>query len=304
MLKKIYILTRLFNVNDRIASLELCNYIDKRIETNDLIGYDLCFLPYRDSNEKVANLDNKTYEIFRMDCETIRQADVILGYVDGPVYDSGIGFEIGYAYTMGIPVILVTTDYFKFLDGNELYSISPIASEIAKILHIRENSKKSLSYYDSLQDIRQQVYDKLLLEIKSSCKGEGINNNKVPLDYDYFIDPEFQSTEAGRKLLDDLKVKFGEKNNSYICCSSKDLSNAGKVTELLKRSKNILLFGDGFEININTAIIQGIAYGLGKNILLYSSTSYKLYQTDDFILYKNPMIEHSAARIISSIMDI
>lgn len=305
MNKQIYILTKLYNVNDRIMSLELCDFLDDKIKKNVLPDFNLCFLPYRDSNEKVKDLHNKTLEIFKMDCESINNSDVILGFVDGPTYDSGICFEIGYAYAKGIPIILLTSDYFKILENGMLHSISSLASSAAKIIHIRKNTKDNLSYRNSLNDIQQQMYRTLLSELnnKSLYKKKQIPVSQE-IKYNYLIDNNFVSSELGKLALEKIINILENRKLSYYICSNNDMTNINNVVEKIKQSERVLLLVDGFEANINTSIVQGLAYGLRKNIILYSSTITFLFQDEEFILYKNPMIEHSATKIISSLNEL
>lgn len=146
-MNKIYIVTRLFNINDRLASLELCNTIDRWIIQGELGNIiEKCFLPYRDSNQKVQNKKNKTQEIFNMDCDAISNSAVLIGDFDGPIYDSGISFELGYAYTKGIPIILLSTDYFYKRTGKKKFSINRLVCDIAKVIHISD-SKNSVNDY-------------------------------------------------------------------------------------------------------------------------------------------------------------
>lgn len=305
MNKHIYILTKLYNVNDRIMSLELCNFLDEQINKEALRGFDPCFLPYRDSNEKVMDLDNKTLEIFKMDCQSIINADVILGYVDGPTYDSGICFEIGYAYTQSIPIILLTSDYFKLFKNDKLYSISPLASTAAKIIHIRNSSENGLSYSNALKDIQNQLFEELLSELNNKNIYE---REKVvfpeEIKYDYLIDNRFSNSEVGRMALKRIEKILENKKLSYYICYDNDAKDINSIAEKVCQSKNVLLFGEEYEMNADTCIIQGLAYGLKRNIILYSSTRTMLFQDEEFILYKNPMIEHSATRIITSLAEL
>lgn len=140
MKKQVYIVTKLFNVHDRIAALELCNKINELIKNGELIGIDTCFLPYRDSNEKVKDKKNKTYEIFKMDCKSIRDSVALIGYLDGPTYDSGIGFEIGYSYVLGKKIVIMSSDYFFVERDSDInYSVCALLQSMAKVIHIREN---------------------------------------------------------------------------------------------------------------------------------------------------------------------
>jgi len=49
--------------------------------------------------------------IFEMCRERLREADVVVAVLDGADPDSGVSWEVGYAYGIGKPVIGVRTDY-------------------------------------------------------------------------------------------------------------------------------------------------------------------------------------------------
>lgn len=48
--------------------------------------------------------------VFEMDLEALMDADIILAIYDKHYSDSGTAWEIGYAYGLGIPIILLCTD--------------------------------------------------------------------------------------------------------------------------------------------------------------------------------------------------
>lgn len=293
MKKIIYVLTKLFNINDRKAGLRLNNILCEWINKKELFDYEECFLPYRDSNEKVKGMKNKTLEIFKMDCRTIENASALVGYCDGPIYDSGIGFEIGYALVNAVPVILLTTDYFYVEIENRTFSISPLAEKITTIIHERENPKFKGDYKEGLSDVEDRVLGRLKKElnvISKSCNNiydisPALNRKKV------YIDISFKLNEMHKKFLEELKLFLYDSNISYYIASSTDIDTN---LQYLNGCKIVLIWGDEFDFNFDSAIIQGISYGLKKNIILYSSSPTRYYQCNDFILYKNPMIEHSA----------
>jgi nucleoside 2-deoxyribosyltransferase len=52
--------------------------------------------------------------IFDGDVKAIRNSDVVVAILDGIEVESGVAFEIGYAYCLGKPIIGLKTDYRTF----------------------------------------------------------------------------------------------------------------------------------------------------------------------------------------------
>ena len=66
------------------------------------------FLPQTEV-QAIASLDAET--IFQVDVNGVRSAEAVVAVVDGADPDSGTSFEVGLAYALGIPIILVRTDF-------------------------------------------------------------------------------------------------------------------------------------------------------------------------------------------------
>lgn len=52
-------------------------------------------------------------EVFLRDTDEIATSDFVVANVDGPDVDSGTAWELGYAYSLGIPIIIHRTDIRK-----------------------------------------------------------------------------------------------------------------------------------------------------------------------------------------------
>jgi len=48
--------------------------------------------------------------IFELNIGAISRAGLVLAVVDGPDVDSGVAWEMGYAYALGVPVVALRTD--------------------------------------------------------------------------------------------------------------------------------------------------------------------------------------------------
>ena len=99
----------------------------------DLIaaGGHSVFLP-QEEVQAIATLDAAT--IFGVDVDGVRSADAVLAVVDGADPDSGTSFEVGLAFALGIPVVLVRTDFRAggdALPGQLLATVNLMLSQAA-----------------------------------------------------------------------------------------------------------------------------------------------------------------------------
>jgi len=69
-----------------------------------VVGFTV-FLP----QEVDQTQDQKT--IFDLNVQELKACDLVLAIVDGPDVDSGVAWEMGYAYAQGKPVIALRTDF-------------------------------------------------------------------------------------------------------------------------------------------------------------------------------------------------
>jgi hypothetical protein len=77
----------------------------------------LVFLPFRDSNEDItthSSLGSITKVIFSKDIACLDAAAALVAPFGDIQFDSGMCFEIGYAYARGIPIIGIVTNFVGF----------------------------------------------------------------------------------------------------------------------------------------------------------------------------------------------
>ncbi len=89
------------------------------------------FLPQTEV-QAIATLDAET--IFRVDVNGVRSAEAVVAVVDGADPDSGTSFEVGLAYALGIPIVLVRTDFRAggdALPGQKLATVNLMLSQAA-----------------------------------------------------------------------------------------------------------------------------------------------------------------------------
>ena len=120
---QIYLAGPLFTQAERDWNLRLAEQITSA-------GHAV-FLPQTEV-QAIATLDAGT--IFRVDVNGVRGADSVVAVVDGADPDSGTSFEVGLAYALGIPIVLVRTDFRAggdALPGQQLATVNLMLSQAA-----------------------------------------------------------------------------------------------------------------------------------------------------------------------------
>jgi nucleoside 2-deoxyribosyltransferase len=78
--------------------------------------------------------------IFRVDVDGVRGADALVAILDGADADSGTCFECGIAYALGIPIVLVRTDFRgggDALPGQAVSTVNLMLSQAAsEVVHL------------------------------------------------------------------------------------------------------------------------------------------------------------------------
>ena len=68
------------------------------------------YLPHRDSGLLKSNLDSNSTNVFEGNIKGIIESDTILALLNGSEVDSGVAWELGYAYSLGKEIICVSDD--------------------------------------------------------------------------------------------------------------------------------------------------------------------------------------------------
>ena len=92
------------------------------------------FLP----QEEVQSIDSLDADlIFRLDVEGVRGAEALVALLEGADADSGTCFECGLAFALGIPIVVVRTDFRgggDALPGQKLATINLLLSQAASTI--------------------------------------------------------------------------------------------------------------------------------------------------------------------------
>ena len=106
-----YVAHRLFAAHDRALGAYIAGQLARRTGTGAV------FLPFCDTNEENLVSDCKGRRLFELDCERLCRIDGMIAVLHGPSLDDGVCMEIGYAAALGIPVVIVSTDFQTYGPG-------------------------------------------------------------------------------------------------------------------------------------------------------------------------------------------
>lgn len=303
MKNKLYLQSRLYNVHDRLASLDLCEEIDRWINQGCLGDMEYCFLPYRDSNGNMSGeTGDANLEIFDIDVAAVKACSGIVGYFDGPMYDSGCAFEIGLGFAWGYPVHLVTTDFYTWTvgGGDTYYLGSKLLEHVAEIVAVQGQDPQIEGYREKNVDQLHRAWLQLKKDLSEEYAGEGREHKALealPVVYDYYLDPNFKYTESGRYLLENIIDYIKMAGKTYIIGDNQNDIEQDLIN--LRKSGQGIFWADFFEPNVDSSILQGIAYGIGRKPIVYTSNKQK-FDSGTAIGWLNLMLYYSASDIVES----
>ncbi len=142
---KVFISAPFFNYAERELNKKIAEFLRKLEFVKNV------FLPQEYGLLETSDDDAKR-KIFDLDLNALKDSDVIVAILDGECLDSGMCFELGYAYALGKPIIGIKTDYRVF-------------SRIEELNLMIEKSLYKLIVSQNLEDIKAELV-KTLEELK------------------------------------------------------------------------------------------------------------------------------------------
>jgi len=100
-----YVAHRLFAAHDRAVGA----YIASQLA--EAAGADSVFLPFCDTDEENLVSGCKGRTLFELDCARLRRITGMIAVLHGPSLDDGVCMETGFAAALGVPIVVVTTDF-------------------------------------------------------------------------------------------------------------------------------------------------------------------------------------------------
>ncbi|MGH3834259.1 MAG: nucleoside 2-deoxyribosyltransferase [Pseudonocardiaceae bacterium] len=129
-----YVAYRLFAAHDRALGASIAQQLGASVGMNEV------FLPFCDTDEEDLVAEVKGRRLFELDRQRLASMDGMLAVLHGPSLDDGVCMEIGYAAALGVPIVVLTTDFQTY--GNSDHDaplhfpdalVQAVATEIVRI---------------------------------------------------------------------------------------------------------------------------------------------------------------------------
>ncbi len=155
----IYLAAPLFSQIERRWNRELARLLADRLRER---AVELEVILPQDFRVRGRYNDRKRFEaLFKKCIEAVKSADVVVAVLDGPDTDSGVAFEMGYAYALGVPVVGVRTDFRQSQEqGVNLMCSRPCAQFVCR-----------MSFNESIEGLAAHVARKVFAAAKSRRVG-------------------------------------------------------------------------------------------------------------------------------------
>ncbi|WP_018465029.1 nucleoside 2-deoxyribosyltransferase [Calidithermus timidus] len=284
----------------------------------------LTFLPYRDSNGAVVPRpgESLTQAIYRLDTARVRNSFALLAPLYHTQYDGGVSFEIGYAAGIGLPVLVLLSNFFCYKHDRiaEPQRLQPLLELLAD--EVLCEGDFPLSGLDpdprAYRELIEAAFERIERRVREAVRAlvlhypgqrkapdPPLRSGQVFLEFgggEY----EYQMVLAERAAgeLEALGWRVGIAQR-YQAASAEGLrEGAERDFWNALTSEAVVIFGDGADVNPESAALQGYLRALGRRVLLYCSSLTRLYVSPEYDTRRNLMLMHSADRIVTRLADL
>ena len=282
----LYLMTRLYNTMDKRRACELERVILKGGSVHTT------YMPYRDSDEDHIKGDWKE-EIFKRDIREIEKADILVGYWDGPAFDEGVGFEIGYGIAKGKSVIIVNDDFLSYGGDDSTSSLrfpDPLVQALGIAVTGRIFSMSAVSTYEddlcstanlTYQEVAQRIIDMPVAKrmppvVGSERRHEG------------FVDP------GSSRILRSVLNKWAKQRNYLVARRFTETGNFLLAIQDIRdalTSRMVFVVSSGAEMTLGSSILCGLCYGFGVPFCVIDDRSMVPYSMTNVEMRTNLMID-------------
>jgi len=130
---KVFLAAPIFSTAEREFNSKLAEELRRK-------GYEVFLAQELPLLSSESEEDKKN--IFFMDIEGLESSDVVVAVLDGSDVDSGVAFELGYAFARGKPIIGVRTDHRCFSPYEEVNLMIEVPAMIIRGNDVRELAEK------------------------------------------------------------------------------------------------------------------------------------------------------------------
>jgi len=322
---RIYIGTRVFDISEKLKAEDLESAVQRGVQragaTLELSGLQPeTFVPFRDSSQNDLIADDKTLRLYAQDIEMLNTAILVVTYLDGLAKDEGVCFELGFARALGVPILIVNTDFIELgLPNGDVVSLDPLISLAATRTVRLQGLTEAPTFRSSLETAQRSAHDQvtasvcdILLQtkqrnIRPAPGAEGRASKFPDSVLSLYFDAGGEVYEWQRRLGDELVARSANKPNlqvaratrySALCRSPADDVDAVMAADI------VLTATDGDECPAGTAFVQGLARGLDKTVWMYDSKATSIVGPGGYVSSRNLMLDHSADRHFTTWHDV
>lgn len=330
----VYVVTRLFDYAEKIKAERVeqavLKGLCKAMRENGIEQTShepITFVPFRDTGQNKIKAANKTKIIYEEDVKRLNRLFAVVGFLDGLSKDEGVCMEIGYAYGVGVPILIILTDFIRreFKEVPESgHLLDPVLLAMAtRIVYEYKIPPMEASFLDRLTAGLEYVYERIVGEVyllatttSPPIDSASVQNSSL---FDVYIDFGGGHFEWERILQKELSQVLNlmsisaQTSQRYAWCvecpsipsSSIRVSDFGlrDITNAAN-AKVVVTCGDGDEMSSGTAAIHGFARALNKKVLLYDSRVTYLVGDEGHRMSRNLMIDYSADKVVRDFDDL
>ncbi len=316
----VYVAGRLFDIEEKVKSeyLEgavLSGIRDAAARASLEAPVRACtYVPFRDANQESLDAEDKTRRLYEADMERLGRAVLLVSYVDGLAKDEGVCFEIGAATALGVPSILVSTDFFSIATrGGVSGPLDPLMGLLATRL-IREPRLpiEHNTFLMSLLKARETVLTEVTAAVSDVLRaGVGATpTGKIGRD-------PWISTDSPRLYLDmggelfEWQQRLADEIEGAVCGryairrpmrfkreafrTQVDWHEAARTDlSVLSWADLVVVCSDAEECPTSAALALGLATGLGIKTGLYNSKVTSIEGPGGYCSSRNLMLDYSA----------
>ncbi|MGH3912053.1 MAG: nucleoside 2-deoxyribosyltransferase [Pseudonocardiaceae bacterium] len=184
-----YVAYRLFAAHDRALGAMIAHQL------GTAVGMDEVFLPFCDTDEEDLVAAVKGRRLFELDRQRLASLDGMLAVLHGPSLDDGVCMEIGYASALGVPVVVLTTDFLTYgasEHGPALYFpdslVQAVVTEIVRVERLAPPVETGTRFeafrdrnFDQLATAVRIAVDRLVNHARSPLEGSSAESGAGPL---------------------------------------------------------------------------------------------------------------------------
>lgn len=324
----IYLASRLFDIDEKVKSeyLEQAVLSGIRRATRSKgipdIQRHFTFVPFRDAGQEELQAEDKTKILYDNDISRLNNTVLMVAYIDGLAKDEGVCFELGYAFSKQIPILLISTDFIshRLPNGLEVPLDPLILNSATRLIRLVDIPLDHGTFLDNLLAARQRVftrvsedvYDLVASPLQSLSKPHVSSSGSVINVFAEFGGEIFEwqsmlakklSAEVRNERIQIVRTKrYQEVLNEGNSINISQIANTD--LKYIDTCSIVIICSDSDECPSGSAFIQGYARGLQKEIWLYNSKRTVITGPGGYVSSRNLMLDYSANKVFRSFAEL